>query len=56
MLYCVYVVLVHNYSSGNPEPPREDSRLTKGIVEAGEIMGVAVLDRAIVCDKKDTQA
>ena len=45
------VIFVHNHPSGDPEPSREDIELTKRLVEAGEIIGIDVLDHIIVCDK-----
>jgi DNA repair protein RadC len=51
MLYCVYVILVHNYSSADPQTPNEDNRLSRRVLEAGEIMGIDVLDRIFVCDR-----
>lgn len=44
------VILCHNHPSGDPEPSREDVRLTERLVEAGEIMGVRVLDHVIFGD------
>ncbi len=44
------VVFVHNHPSGDPEPSEEDIKLTKRLVEVGEIMGIDVLDHVIVCD------
>jgi len=52
MLYCVYVILVHNYSSANPQTAKEDNRLTRRVLEAGKIMGLDVPDRIIVCDRE----
>jgi DNA repair protein RadC len=45
------VIFAHNHPSGDPEPSREDIELTKRLVEAGEIIGIEVLDHIIVCDK-----
>jgi DNA repair protein RadC len=45
------VIFVHNHPSGDPEPSKEDVELTKRLVEAGEIIGIDVLDHIIVCDK-----
>lgn len=42
------VICAHNHPSGNPEPSREDVRITKQLVEAGKLMGVPVLDHLIV--------
>ncbi len=45
------VIFVHNHPSGDTEASEDDIKLTKRLVEAGEIMGVDVLDHVIVCDK-----
>jgi len=42
------VILVHNHPSGDPTPSRADVRLTGRMVEAGEILGISVLDH-VVC-------
>ena len=45
------VIFVHNHPSGDPTPSEDDIKLTKRLVEAGEILGIEVLDHIIVCDK-----
>lgn len=45
------VIFVHNHPSGDPQASDEDIGLTKRLVEAGEIMGIDVLDHVIVCDR-----
>jgi DNA repair protein RadC len=42
------IILVHNHPSGDPTPSREDLEVTKRLVEAGEILGIKVLDHIIV--------
>jgi len=42
------VILVHNHPSGEPAPSDEDVRLTKRIAQAGQIMGIELLDHVIV--------
>lgn len=42
------VILAHNHPSGSSAPTDADVRLTEDIVEAGEKLGVAVLDHVIV--------
>ncbi|NMB41732.1 MAG: DNA repair protein RadC [Firmicutes bacterium] len=42
------VILVHNHPSGDPSPSREDFEITERLVEAGKILGIAVLDHIIV--------
>jgi DNA repair protein RadC len=42
------LVLFHNHPSGDPTPSREDRSLTRRLREAGNIMGIEVLDHVIV--------
>ncbi|EAX48113.1 DNA repair protein RadC [Thermosinus carboxydivorans Nor1] len=46
------VILVHNHPSGDPTPSREDIEITGKMVQAGEILGIAVLDHVIIGDGK----
>ena len=51
MIYCVLVMFVHNHPSGDPEPSEDDIKLTERLAQAGEIMGIDVLDHIIIGDK-----
>ena len=42
------VILVHNHPSGDPTPSNEDLKMTERLFEAGEILGIKVLDHVIV--------
>ncbi|MBS3090161.1 DNA repair protein RadC [Candidatus Pacearchaeota archaeon] len=42
------IILVHNHPSGNPEPSKEDLEVTKKLFEAGELLGIKVLDHVII--------
>jgi len=42
------VILVHNHPSGDTEPSDEDVKLTKRLVECGNLLGITVLDHIIV--------
>jgi DNA repair protein RadC len=42
------VVLVHNHPSGEPSPSPEDVAMTERLREAGEVLGIAVVDHVIV--------
>ena len=42
------VILVHNHPSGEASPSPEDRRVTAQLVQAGQIMGIPVLDHVIV--------
>lgn len=44
------IILVHNHPSGDPAPSREDREITRRLKEAGELMGVKVLDHIIIGD------
>ena len=46
------VIFVHNHPSGDPKASEDDIRLTKRLAEAGEIVGIDVLDHIIICDKE----
>ena len=46
------IILVHNHLSSDPEPSQDDIEVTKRIVEAGEIMGIEVLDHIIIAKGK----
>lgn len=42
------LIMAHNHPSGDPEPSKEDLQLTRRLQQAGELMGIAVLDHLIV--------
>lgn len=44
------IILVHNHPSGDPGPSREDIEVTRRLIEAGNIMGIEVLDHIIIGD------
>ncbi len=48
------VVFVHNHPSGDTEASEDDIALTKRLYEAGEIVGIDVLDHIIVGGKSFT--
>jgi DNA repair protein RadC len=41
------VILVHNHPSGDPAPSPQDVLVTKGLVAAGELLGIEVLDHLV---------
>ena len=45
------VIFAHNHPSGDPTASEDDIRLTKRLAEAGEIVGIDVLDHIIIGDK-----
>jgi len=46
------VIFAHNHPSGDPEASEDDISLTKRLADAGEIMGIDVLDHVIIGDRK----
>ena len=46
------VIFAHNHPSGDPEASEDDIGLTKRLAEAGEIMGIDVLDHVIIGGRK----
>ena len=44
------VIFIHNHPSGDTRPSQEDILLTKRLVQAGEVLGIRVLDHIIVGD------
>lgn len=46
----VSIIVMHNHPSGDCSPSREDINVTKRLVEAGNIVGIQVLDHLIIGD------
>lgn len=44
------IICAHNHPSGNPAPSTEDIDVTKRLVEAGQLMGIELLDHVIIGD------
>lgn len=42
------VIFIHNHPSGDIKPSQEDILLTKRLVQAGEVLGIQVLDHIII--------
>ena len=45
-------IFAHNHPSGDPEPSEDDIKLTEKLAQAGEIIGIDVLDHIIIGDKR----
>ena len=46
----VAVILAHNHPSGDPCPSAEDIKISKQLINAGQHIGIKVLDHVIVGD------
>ncbi len=44
------IICVHQHPSGDPSPSSEDIAITRRLKEAGEIMGIKILDHIIIGD------
>jgi DNA repair protein RadC len=44
------MVLFHNHPSGDPAPSAEDLVLTRRLVQAGELLGIGVVDHVVLGD------
>src|SRR5207248_1705064 len=42
------LILVHNHPSGDPTPSAEDSAITQRLRQAGELVGIRVLDHVVI--------
>lgn len=42
------IIVVHNHPSGDPQPSEEDIEITKKLIDAGELLGIKVLDHVII--------
>lgn len=42
------LIVVHNHPSGDPSPSPEDIAVTRAIVEAGQLLDIAVLDHLVI--------
>ena len=45
------IILAHNHPSGNLQASEQDIKLTKDLVQGGNILGIRVLDHLILTDK-----
>ncbi len=50
--HAVYIVLLHNHPSGNPEPSREDIMVTQRVERSGEMLGIRLIDHIIIGDNQ----
>ena len=47
------IILLHNHPSGDPAPSREDIDITNRLIEAGDLLGIRVLDHLIIGDENN---
>jgi DNA repair protein RadC len=44
------LIAVHNHPSGDPEPSAEDHAITERLRQAGELLGIPLVDHVVVAD------
>jgi DNA repair protein RadC len=44
------IIIVHNHPTGDPSPSREDLEITRRLKEAGDLLGIRLLDHIIIGD------
>jgi len=49
---CNSIILIHNHPSGDVEPSAEDVNLTRRLIDAGNLLGIFILDHIIIGDSK----
>lgn len=50
--HAVSLILVHNHPSGDPNPSHGDREVTSRIYQAGELLGIHLLDHIIIGDQR----
>jgi DNA repair protein RadC len=46
------IILAHNHPSGDPTPSKEDIDITRRLIEAGQIIGIEVLDHVVIGENR----
>jgi len=46
------VICAHNHPSGNPEPSREDVKITRQLADAGDMLGIPLHDHIVVVGRE----
>lgn len=50
--HAAHILIAHNHPSGETDPSEDDLKITRRLVDAGKIMGIAVLDHIIFTKEK----
>jgi len=48
------IIIMHNHPSGNPDPSKEDIKVTQKLVEAGKLLEINVFDHIIIANNSYT--
>lgn len=52
MLTAASIIFIHSHPSGDPDPSREDKKITKALKKAGDLMDIKILDHVIIGSDK----
>ncbi|MBO8161113.1 MAG: JAB domain-containing protein [Thermosipho sp. (in: Bacteria)] len=44
------IAILHNHPSGDPKPSKEDNKITRRLQEAGNLLGIELIDHVIIGD------
>ena len=47
------IILIHNHPSGDCQPSKADIAVTKRLIDAGEVLGISILDHIVIGGQKD---
>lgn len=47
------IIVVHNHPSGDSQPSYEDNKITERLKQAGDIIGIKVIDHIIIANDND---
>lgn len=50
--HAVGVVMIHNHPSGDPYPSRADYEITRRVCQAGEMLGISLMDHIVIGDQQ----
>jgi DNA repair protein RadC len=48
---CTSIIMAHNHPSGSLQPSEADRKITKQMVQAGDLLDIAVIDHIIITDR-----
>jgi DNA repair protein RadC len=52
VMKAAFLVLIHNHPSGDPLPSEADTKITRDLIRAGQMMKIELTDRVIMGNGK----
>lgn len=53
-MQAVFIMMLHNHPSGDPQPSRQDMEITGRLAKTGELLDIPLLDHIIIGDNRYT--